>query len=363
MITLYKKTKTGKIQEWAASATPEGTIVTVYGQKDGKKQRTEKQCKPKNVGRSNATTAEEQAQKELLALAEKQRDKGYFDTLEQVRDCVVIRPMLAHKADDKLHKINFPCTSQPKLDGVRCLAHKTGGSVHLSSRSGKNLATLDHIVQDLQKLNLPDGYVWDGELYLHGASLQTINSYIKRYQQGKTENIKYCLYDRFHPDKTEPWRVRRRAVEAVRSVSDIPSIDVVRNLPCASQDEIGPLHAGYLSQGYEGMMLRDDAAPYLIGHRSEFLLKVKLFQDEEFEVIGHTNGIGRFKNCVIWKCKTQEGKTFDVVPKGTMEQRAMYLDMAPKYYGRKLTVQFFDKTDDNKPRFPVGIAFREDYDQ
>jgi hypothetical protein len=55
---LYKKTSTGKIQEWRIEVQ-KNKYITVSGQVDGKKIISEPTyCTPKNVGRANATTAE-----------------------------------------------------------------------------------------------------------------------------------------------------------------------------------------------------------------------------------------------------------------------------------------------------------------
>ena len=97
---------------------------------------------------------------------------------------------------------------------------------------------------------------------------------------------------------------------------------------------------------------------YRFGYRSNKLLKVKNFMDEEYEVIDYTTGVGKFDGCVIWICKNTNDDEFKVVPQGTMEHRKELYEDADKYIGEMLKVQFFELTDDGIPRFPVGIGFR-----
>ena len=358
--SLYKKTKTGKLQKWSIW-TEQEEIVISYGQVNGKKQTSRKACKGKNLGKSNATSPEEQAIKEALALIEKQRDKGYFDSEAEAKMIVVVRPMLAHPFEDKKHKVSYPCTVQPKLDGVRCLAEFKDGNVTLRSRAGKLLKNLQHIEKELKQLEIGDNVILDGEIYVHDVQLQCINSLIKRYQPGESEKLEYHLYDCFDPLRPDQnWHQRKNILQSYQK--DLRSIKFVNNLVALSEDMVGELHSHFLKEGFEGAIVRNTNGEYQINQRSSDLLKVKSFQDEEFKVVGHTNGIGKFSDSVIWKCITPEGKTFDVVPKGTMEEKAKFLRDAKNYYGRKLTVKFFDKTKDNIPRFPVGLQFRESYD-
>jgi DNA ligase-1 len=115
-----------------------------------------------------------------------------------------------------------------------------------------------------------------------------------------------------------------------------------------------------VSEGYEGAIVRAPDGLYELGFRSRDLLKVKSFQDSEFEIIGHTVGVGRFSKCVIWKCKTEDGKYFSVVPKGTIEQKEEWASTAKDYYGKMLTVKYFCRSEDGIPVFPVGLCVRED---
>ena len=110
-------------------------------------------------------------------------------------------------------------------------------------------------------------------------------------------------------------------------------------------------------------MLREKDSKYLWGYRSNDLLKVKTFQDSEFLVVDIIEGEGKMEGHAVVICKNDlTDDTFKVTPKATMESRKEIYDNKSDYVGRMYTVKYFDRTDDSIPRFPVGIAFREDLD-
>ena len=76
----------------------------------------------------------------------------------------MMKPMLAHKYDEKRIDWSEPVYIQPKLDGVRCLFTKDGAY----SRTGKKFMNLAHIELALIPFfkQQPD-IVLDGELYNH----------------------------------------------------------------------------------------------------------------------------------------------------------------------------------------------------
>ncbi len=118
-------------------------------------------------------------------------------------------------------------------------------------------------------------------------------------------------------------------------------------------------HDEYVAAGFEGLMLRNLKGRYAVGDRSVDLLKMKEFQDDEYEVVDFYEGEGREAGCVMWRLKTAEGKEFGCRPEGTHEERGEMLKEAASYVGKKLTVRFQELTKDGIPRFPVGVAFRD----
>ena len=105
-------------------------------------------------------------------------------------------------------------------------------------------------------------------------------------------------------------------------------------------------------------MVRNMDATYEWGHRSGDLIKVKNFEDSEFQVVGFSNGEGSYTDCVKWRCVTADGVEFDVNPKGTLAQKREWLVEAEQYVGKMLTVRYMGFTEKGIPKIAVGVAFR-----
>jgi ATP dependent DNA ligase domain/DNA ligase OB-like domain len=120
--TLFHKGKGGALVQW--SIWTEGdTIFTKHGQVGGKMQLSPKKAIAKNVGRSNETTAEEQAILEAKSMWTFKVERKYSETKEDAQEEVFL-PMLAGDFKKRKGKeIYYPVDVQPKLDG--CLEYNT----------------------------------------------------------------------------------------------------------------------------------------------------------------------------------------------------------------------------------------------
>jgi len=359
--TLYHKGKHGAMFQWVVW-TDGSVIHTEYGQVGGAKQVSEKAAEPKNVGRSNATTGPQQADFEARAMFDFKLTRKYSKTPEEAKKTLFL-PMLAQSITGREGKFSYPVDVQPKLDGLRMMAswNDEGTKVLLMSRSGK-FYNVPHIQAQLEKV-LPKDAVTDGEIYCHGMTLQTINSLAKRNQRG-SEKLNYYVYDMpcWGGEEDQPWSMRRlnlvRFFESGDLARTAPSIAEVATFPANDLERVLELQQAFVSDGFEGAIVRVLNGLYLYGYRSYDLLKVKSFQDGEFKVVGAKPGRGKFADMCIFTCKMDTGLEFDVVPKGTAEQRQEYLSNKEKYIGKLLTVRYFNLTPDGKPFLPVGVTFR-----
>jgi len=231
------------------------------------------------------------------------------------------------------------------------------------SRGGKKWECSEHIEKQLEGV-LPKGWVLDGELYLHGATFQEITKLVKKLRT-ESVNIEYHVYDvpRTDEDNKGEWDEHR--MEALADFGDLcidcESVTVVETYQANSEDDVYQLQSNFLENGYEGAIVREYDGTYRFGYRSNSLLKVKNFMDEEYKIVDFTTGVGRFDGCIIWICETANGDRFKVVPQGTMEERQQTYYNARKDgdgIGELLKVKFFELTDDNIPRFPVGLGIR-----
>lgn len=361
--TLYHKGKTGAIHSWKIW-TEGADIVTEHGQVDGKKQIARKTAEPKNVGKKNATTGAEQAISEAESMHKYKLDRKYSLTPAAAKEPVLL-PMLAKVFEDRKKDIVYPGYLQPKLDGVRCIARLDAkGNVELISRNGKPY-NCPHIIKDLEKLGvLKDGTVLDGELYVHGTGFQTITSWVKKLRP-ETAKIEYHIYDMPESNGIDVFTWAERYIELGYLVDliekkKITSLKIVETIQVKNEIEVYKHQSAFMEQGYEGAIFRNSAGQYQYGYRSNDLLKVKTFNDAEFEIVGFTEGIGKDKGTVIWICKTRKGDVFNVRPAGTYEDRQHHFTKGNDYVGQQLTVKYFGLSDDGIPRFPVGLGFKED---
>lgn len=367
--TLFHRGRLGPIYQWKVWA--DGPyIYTEYGQIGGAMQISKKLAEAKNVGRANATTPEQQAEFEAESLHTFKLERKYFLSVEECKETELLSPMLAPSKDFPETKkyLRYPCDIQPKLDGVRCLAYWENGEIILQSRGGK-FYSLPHIALALKPI-LPEDAIFDGELYLHGLSCQTITSYVKKHNPGLTETIKYHVYDVPTIDGNDhPWSVRREYVFKIDDLIENAGFDP-ENYPVEgvfttrilNENELFKFQSFYVQNGYEGGIARNLHGMYEWGYRSKNLLKIKNFEDHEFEIVGFLNGRGKNETTVTWECVAENGKTFTVVPKGDKSFREEMLRNGQKYIGYKLKVKHHGWTDDGLPRFPVGICIREDWD-
>ena len=157
--TLYKKTTIGKTQTWEIEVSG-NKFRTISGQAAGKKITNNwTVCQGKNVGKKNATTGEEQALKEAEAKHKKKLEAGYHLNLKNISKKRFYEPMLAQDFKNKnrqsevmadLQQVDGGTVgtvfSQPKLDGIRCIAMREG----LFTRTGKEITAVPHIHEALE---------------------------------------------------------------------------------------------------------------------------------------------------------------------------------------------------------------------
>lgn len=357
--TLYKLSSTGKVLEWTISAFTDSDgsgYITVHGQQDGKQQTDKVYTKGKSIGRKNETSAADQAKSEAESIYCKKLDKGYAKII-QIKPPVEVqfKPMLAHKWADYGHKVVFPGYVQAKSDGLRCLIYKEYGKVILKSRGNKLFTCLDHLAQ--QFTSMPDDIAFDGELYCHGVPFEKIVSWTKRLQ---ADTPKVCFHSY---DLISKATFAQRYDELLRLLPKSDTVGVVETKKVNSEAELIAARDNYISQGYEGAMFRQASGLYKAGFKSQDLLKLKLFEDDEFEIIGSYDGVGRAEGEINFICKLPNGNTVKVPMNGEKETlKQMWLDR-DKYLGKMLTVQYQGWTNAEPPdlpclRFPKGKSIR-----
>ena len=353
--TLYKRDSTGKIREWTQSyqtgITP-GTF-TISGVKNGKMVKSGlNSSEAKNVGRSNATTADEQAQKEAEAKWQINLDGEYFQTIDSVDTYDKFKPMLAQDYTKRPQDFGW---SQPKLDGIRCIARKDG----LYTRAGKEITTCDHIFQELKPFfESQPNMILDGELYNHElkSDFNKITSLVRKVKPSSLEKeecyklVQYHVYDVYDPSFKE-WNFEQR-IHFVHIMISGKTCKAVETTQTKTQDQLDALYSAYTEHGYEGQMVRNNT-PYE-NKRSKNLLKRKEFITEEFNVLEVMEGDGNWAGYAKhFRLELGDGREFKSGVRGNFDTLKELLNNPDK--PTWVTVRYFEKTPDGIPRFPVVI--------
>lgn len=331
---------------------------TIAGLEDGEKVESGwKIAKPKNVGRANETSSEDQAKAEINSQYKKKQDKDYRYNPNDLKTVDLIKPMLAHDYKKNTSYVSFPAIAQPKLDGIRCLAPKHG----LFTRTGKAITSCEHVAKEVAAIHEahPD-LILDGELYNHELkeNFNKITSLVRKQKQSDADKqeisglVQYHVYDIVNSATAVE---RQELINKIKDIvsRDNPVIRFVTSRIVYSQEELDNLYGEWLELGYEGQMVRQLKARYA-SNRSKDLLKRKEFISEEFEVLEILEGQGNWAGCVKHlKLKLPDGRIFQSGIRGEKDMlRRMWEDQVPPKWA---TIRFFQYTPDGIPRFPVAI--------
>jgi DNA ligase-1 len=370
--TLFKRHSNGTIGTWqvevlyangSAISIVRRTATKVIG---GKGVVTDTEfTKGKNIGRANETTHFEQAMSEGGSKYNKKLDEGYVKTIEEAQvkatnSMGFAKPMLALSID-KVKQWNFPVYASPKFDGHRMLATVVDGQVVLYSRGGKTI-DVEHIRMALQITYIDgfwDGATLDGEVYLHGETLQKISSLVKK-PKPESKELMYYIYDVI---SDKPFDHRNFEYIYVSKMADHPKVSGTKQILFFNQEDLDAHHAKNLSEGYEGTMVRHGDTGYEEGKRSKSLMKMKDFQDDEFEIVHAFEGKPNLRHDLkvgMYTCRTKEGKDFDVLAPGDMNQKHGHAVDGYDNVGKYMTVKYFNYTADGVPYLPVALRIRED---
>lgn len=342
----------------------------------------------KNLGKSNATNVITQAFRDALGLYNKQ--------LKHAKSCVAPPPpMLVKKLGETraatltLADAEAGLIVQRKFNGVRAVARVgANGGVEFYSRTGGTYIGMDDLMAQMRRVfdsagRSPEIY-FDGELYKHGKPLQFISGVARGSDQG---DLDYVIYDCFFPKDIAqnidmPCIERQRLLRTIfREVAPAPAnVRLAANFSigrgsAATQGELDALLENYsrrfVEEGYEGAIVRKELAGYQYGtknYHSANLVKIKPIHDEEFPVVGYTQGTrGKDVGALIWVCSSG-GARFNVVPKNVtyaerkklfscLEENPGRFERAAK--GKLLTVQFPEKSKAGVPVQAKALGFRD----
>ncbi len=365
---IYKKDTKGKIRFLIISTNADSLNQESGVLGTSNPVRHSKVCTPKNVGKANETTGEEQAEAQAAALYKKKLREGYFDTEHEAETIEVIKPMLAKDYFKEKHKLKGKrIATQAKLDGVRCVIKydDTTKTATAKTRENVDILTIDHVLREVVSMLYGKGdLMLDGELYNHGNTFQentklVKNDYTKAEPGGE---IEYCVYDivdktgklTFEQRSTQLWELFDTPYEFLS-----PVITNYVDADTENRDEVlTMLFTTLVGWGYEGLMVRVADSKYKVNGRSSDLLKYKEFIDIALPIVKITPDTARPTHGTVWvEYKGKEQKTGSKI---SFDDRAELLRNADDYIGKTAEIRYFEETDEEYMRFAYFHGVRID---
>lgn len=291
----------------------------------------------------------------------------------------IIKPMLAKQADKvtnpKIYEKEW--WASRKIDGVRCLFYYNpeDKQIHSASRGGENYdPATSHLREDPVLLELFNTYptlILDGELYKHGKSLQQISGASRMEKNAYDCNwLEYYIYDIIDlEDMDMPANDRIALLKNIQSTYGWEfnpfkewkegelQVQVVPQDLVSGWDDIKALHDKYVQEGFEGLVIRNPERPYKPNGRTNDMIKIKMYKDDEFEITGLSEGLREEDMC--FTLVTEDGIEFKAKPMGTRELKQQYREDLDQLIGKMATVKYFYLSDDGCPLQPVLKCIRD----
>lgn len=192
---------------------------------------------------------------------------------------------------------------EPKWDGFRCLAFKSGDSVDLRAKSGKPLGRyFPDVVEGMARLPIGD-VVLDGELLIPLGTQSSFEALQQRLHTAASRVAKLAreapavlvvfdlLFTKAAPDLAEaPLRTRRRALESFFASMGKSAGEILKLSPASTRRADAERWLGHLGRSLDGIIAKrlDDA--YRPGERA--MLKIKRMRTADCVIGGFRYGQG-----------------------------------------------------------------------
>ncbi len=205
---------------------------------------------------------------------------------------------------------------------------------------------------------------FDGEMYSHKLKdkFEEIVSIVKQPKAAASDiekcknSVQYHVYDIITEEAINFNQRRADYNHLVREINS-PYITTVYTVCVGAQEELDELYHSYISEGYEGQMIRTCNSVYQ-HKRTKDLLKRKDFHEGEYEIVGYKEGKGSREGCLILRLSMSDGKEFDSVPVGGIEYQKSLWARREDILGMQATVKYQNLSSDGIPRFNNTIKIR-----
>jgi len=382
---LYKvSASTQKVQTWKGWLV-DNEVCVAYGQEGGKMQVSMYDAEPKNIGKVNETTANEQAVVELQALYQAQIDNCHYHlTRDAAVSSKAIIPRKIKNYKDHWKSMSSTLLSSTKKNGSRACVI----SGVLYSKIGKEEEVkVEHLRNALCALK--EVATFDAEVYAHGLSLQRIRSaWLKPVKTAKevakikaeylNKTGKDLPYDpnedalrlKFHifdvPVEGLPFNERIKLMRTLENHIKIAKLSdcfefIYPGLTMNGSQRL-LLRDKVVAQGYEGMVHYEPKGVYEFGVRSSNTQKDKPRYDSEALVLGIErckNGDGKL---MLMACDELDNVEFKTMMKVDRRDGIKYprdMESMREMIGKWITFSYEELSDKGIPTKPVGEEVRK----
>lgn len=345
---------------------------------------------------------------EELGLSNVDTKESFYNKLNYVlpkyntdaNNCV--KPMKCQKFT--VGKFKYPAIGQPKINGVRCIVtledyvpkdifddtgiNTDNGIKHVVMKTKEgleyNICHLERVFQDLYtKCPQYRNIVFDGEVYIRGEKVTSIGGAARNPRNPLHSKLIFVNFDLSIPDMNNKDRDELRFEiwnefgivcnskyplpfminlnpESHPMFDNIPVI-VLNSDTIYSDNQALNYMQRCIDCGFEGAVIRDINAEYQFGSRPQTMMKLKKFEDAEFECYDYKwsgdpeQGVGF---SVVLLCKNDiNDLTFESTVVGTVEERKAILDNPP--IGKMVTIKFYERTKNGIPFHSNVIGIRD----
>ena len=384
MATFYKRSSNGKPIFWKIRDIGHNTIEVCYGLvgREGRIETYSTHRKVEDEIKSAINSKRKEGYKELSELydnAPKSCDSlvatyeylntylPKFNTHEDGR----FIPMLCKTLEDNKPFTKHIYSGQWKINGERCIitAFKDDDlfqNAHLNYRSREGIDWTDklsyldeylipNISQTILDMMIEEDVGLDGELYLPGYTINDINSFIKNTELPQHYKLQYWMYDICIPDMSAIARYCTLEANFKRFIPQTMNKNIHLNnterlilLPNYSvQDFSEAVHYRdeFIDMGFEGLVIRDDAASYQFGgRRNQSMMKFKRKEDGKFLIVDIIPE-GKRTNLPKFVCRNDiNDELFEVTLNKPQVEQAEILIHKSNYINKLMLVEFRERS-------------------
>lgn len=301
-----------------------------------------------------------------------------------------------------------------KLIGRKCDGYRGIGKLKkCTEKMEKSKVTIDsfdnmddwnhlfHIEDDIKtfSLFLPEGFILDGEIYIHGKDRFEISSILttRKTRHEDVHKLKYYLFDLLWKDNRpaeERYDMLRKCYKnCKRHGYSIDSIKIVKNYVVCTAEQMIEYKDKFILEGYEGAFARytsrkfdevfkcsfsrfmdniDDYDQYEDETKENYKrslygtkggrkcgLKFKNFKEEEMTIVGVKEAKGTERGLSVLIVEDDYYNVKTNIRWGKQAERRRWLHNPQVVIDRRVTIRYDCRTKDNKLIHPRCAGFRK----